>query len=150
MARNTRMSFNSLQAGKPIQTKFGLTERRASHIVSIPFKRESLFKHDAAKHRAERAKEGFNSLQAGKPIQTKSCKIMVVSVTLKFQFPSSGKAYSNLLLMMLQILLQLFQFPSSGKAYSNGIKLHRGLATTCFNSLQAGKPIQTQDVDDAL
>ena len=65
------IGFNSLQAGKSIQT--GVVERRGigSNLnVSIPFKRESPSKPMFKKFAAFAASAGFNSLQAGKSIQT--------------------------------------------------------------------------------
>ena len=115
------LSFNSLQAGKPIQTNY---MPRSYMPVEIR----------------------FNSLQAGKPIQTSSTSITPSPQKL-FQFPSSGKAYSNYTKLFQSGKWMLwFQFPSSGKAYSNLTSLmrtYKKLIRLCFNSLQAGKPIQT-------
>ena len=63
----------------------------------------------------------------------------------EFQFPSSGKAYSNL--SMVSILLCIISFNSlqAGKPIQTQIikETIMSLILIGFNSLQAGKPIQT-------
>ena len=88
--------------------------------VSIPFKRESPSKHDYA----------TNSREPGDG----------------FQFPSSGKVHPNMLSQTCSRVTENgFQFPSSGKVHPNSI-LSDSINCYCesFNSLQAGKSIQTE------
>ena len=62
------MCFNSLQTGKWIQTELGFDDFFFDDFVSIPFKRESGFKH---------------------------VKALRKEVRKEFQFPSNGKVDSN-------------------------------------------------------
>ena len=87
-----RISFNSLQTGKRIQST-----RRHSYCVlrnkvSIPFKRESVSKGETSSQPNVRRKQ-------------------------LFQFPSNGKAYPKQYRKSGRIKGEKFQFPSNGKAY---------------------------------
>ena len=88
--------FNSLQTGKCIQSLFVFRMRGCrSGCVSIPFKRESVFKGGRVTKRLTLTEcVGFNSLQTGKCIQR---IISGYTFTDKgmFQFPSNGKVYSK-------------------------------------------------------
>ena len=108
-------------------------------MVSIPFKRESVFKEPPINTAALRQKR-FNSLQTGKCIQSnaprRSRPIRRVSIPFKregvskvisrhhglspntFQFPSNGKAYPKFTGYGATLKwTDEFQFPSNGKAY---------------------------------
>ena len=135
------LSFNSLQAGRHIQTNTGNTGGNTGG-------------------------NSFNSLQAGRHIQTGGPGVTGWCQIYLFQFPSSGKAHSDLCLVSLLFRVPVsipfkregtfrpatltrsekttkFQFPSSGKAHSDSSAAHR-TPGFCFNSLQAGRHIQTQ------
>ena len=90
---NQLKSFNSLQTGKCIQRAEQLRLKRTRVLVSIPFKRESVFRENTAQRNRERSRvsipfkresvfrvcgylfpwkvlrQSFNSLQTGKCIQ---------------------------------------------------------------------------------
>ena len=67
-------SFNSLQTGKCIQsTIYVYACPKGRHRVSIPFKRESVFKAMLQKSTSSWSKTSFNSLQTGKCIQSREC-----------------------------------------------------------------------------
>ena len=112
--------FNSLQTGKCIQSSFYTRHRNGPRKVSIPFKRESVFRVNMW--------------------LTETCMRMFL-----FQFPSNGKVYSevNVQISMCANCL-MFQFPSNGKVYS---EIAYGNDETVqklrFNSLQTGKCIQS-------
>ena len=139
--------FNSLQTGKCIQSfRFMGVVYRRFRTVSIPFKRESVFK------------------------VTISVDGKTVAKMVPFQFPSNGKVYSKYYgnrriepgLVYVSIPFKResvfkederkaeylkakeFQFPSNGKVYS---KTKRGESMASpkfsFNSLQTGKCIQS-------
>ena len=139
------LSFNSLQTGKRIQSRHCSIKCMPSVNVSIPFKRESVFKVYLINWFSDEIVYGF-------------------------QFPSNGKAYSKSLNSSLRQRLILFQFPSNGKAYSKvwlqyaptggvGVsipfkresvfkELQRQIVyefyiLDSFNSLQTGKRIQS-------
>ena len=118
------LCFNSLQTGKRIQScNSNIMVIRMRHTVSIPFKRESVSKEDSALFHSVLKVQGFNSLQTGKRIQRHSLKdsgrsvsdcvsipfkresvskgeklkkVLKATATLKFQFPSNGKAYPKI------------------------------------------------------
>ena len=145
--------------------------------VSIPFKRESLSKATTKIHARRQASTSFNSLQTGKPIQRPDNAGNVASEGNAFQFPSNGKAYpkqcdfcvreshhGNVSIPFKRESLSkdgsvsmprrhtptfMFQFPSNGKAYPKTMKMI--ITIDClypsFNSLQTGKPIQSEILD---
>ncbi len=115
------LSFNSLQTGKCIQrwagngtdstttpTKVSIPFKRESvfkvnfvslsgmvpNTVSIPFKRESVFKVNHNNNLYHYSINRFNSLQTGKCIQRIRI-LFQLTTALKFQFPSNGKVYSK-------------------------------------------------------
>ena len=88
--------------------------------VSIPFKRESVFKGAVADSSADDVDVGFNSLQTGKCIQSPMCDLVSIRIS-EFQFPSNGKVYS--------------------KKSLNGLIMR---PNPSFNSLQTGKCIQSE------
>ena len=86
--------------------------------VSIPFKRESVFR--------------VNRQDA-----------IAILECIEFQFPSNGKVYSEAEKIAKEIGNIEFQFPSNGKVYSEQNKKGKGDGGgTSFNSLQTGKCIQ--------
>ena len=89
------MCFNSLQTGKCIQSNFkkGIS-KTFGRYVSIPFKRESVFKGQCRWRRGNSIMASFNSLQTGKCIQRKPVSTRELE-DLEFQFPSNGKVYSK-------------------------------------------------------
>ena len=95
-----------------------MMKRQGSLIVSIPFKRESVFRAVCA---------------------------VVVTLAVLFQFPSNGKVYSEARFCPIWTsITSTFQFPSNGKVYSEYIDVHQysKCAESRFNSLQTGKCIQ--------
>ena len=97
-------SFNSLQTGKCIQSLGLLISGVACIIVSIPFKRESVFRGETALL--------YNGNEQD-----------------MFQFPSNGKVYSEQeQLWESADLIDEFQFPSNGKVYSELIEVAEGIA----------------------
>ena len=63
----------------------------------------------------------FNSLQTGKPFRTVCNPYHLSPKFLLFQFPSNGKALSDVLNIVLWSIVILFQFPSNGKALSDPV-----------------------------
>ena len=136
--------FNSLQTGRPIQrnlskqlsqilAKFQFPSNgkdytkncrvrwtRRSRPVSIPFKREDLSKDKPRQSNSDIDRAGFHSLQTGKGIQSIASFITLLTVHLKFPFPSNGKGYPK-----------TNSQPNSARS------------STSFNSLQTGKGIQS-------
>ena len=119
---NFEICFNSLQTGKPIQSRSNAKCGDKCHNqVSIPFKRESLSKGRRLCSRVSCSRSCFNSLQTGKPIQ-RNTVFLPKTNRIRFQFPSNGKAY-----------------PKTGDD-----KGHQMIVHLRFNSLQTGKPIQSK------
>ena len=122
-----KLSFNSLQTGRHIQTDTGVT-----------------FKGGLS----------FNSLQTGRHIQTKWRELTNETESDWFQFPSNGKAHSdnhgsgNTKMSSPS----LFQFPSNGKAHSDRLisPLRVAGLNSSFNSLQTGRHIQTICTDTSV
>ncbi len=146
--RELANGFNSLQTGKHIQRlKDVLRVVGSDRKVSIPFKRESIYK--VKENRlpcADISYQCFNSLQTGKHIQSQSRHRLIVVVNL-FQFPSNGKAYTKVCARGARTRRNghKFQFPSNGKAYTKVWReIHKEIKKPqCFNSLQTGKHIQS-------
>ena len=139
------MCFNSLQTGKCIQRQRQVhRDRPRCFFVSIPFKRESVFRGKVFTIAAilvvfvsipfkresvfrvngdgyiddSELKSCFNSLQTGKCIQRQP-NLLLQEAFNAFQFPSNGKVYSE----STQKISKkeghhVFQFPSNGKVYS--------------------------------
>ena len=115
-------SFNSLQTGKPIQ-------------------RGNDDGNDSGKE------VSFNSLQTGKPIQ--SITFAVVAITDEVSIPFKRESLSKDKGVDWDALTDLrqFQFPSNGKAYPKLLThLYNLYLIFSFNSLQTGKPIQSNFV----
>ena len=95
--RHNGCSFNSLQAGKSIQTS-GLPQCSFQGLrVSIPFKRESPSKPIEKENIAPAGVGVSIPFKRESPSkQHKPTKVQVQS--LEFQFPSSGKVHPNYLL----------------------------------------------------
>ena len=67
----TSWSFNSLQTGKGVQTALEIYGEALKQGVSIPFKRERVFRLSHQLHSSTTAAtNSFNSLQTGKGVQT--------------------------------------------------------------------------------
>ena len=87
----------------------------------------------------------FNSLQTGKTIQRRARSGEYYTRVETFQFPSNGKAYPKPNRFRSGSVGDMFQFPSNGKAYPKYLPMGAvaRLWRLCFNSLQTGKPIQS-------
>ena len=142
----TKFGFNSLQAGRGIQS-----HRAEVNLCGRP------------------SNQCFNSLQAGRGIQRAAATDSKDEGS-EFQFPSSGKGHSKttifrrILMRNVSIpfkregafkvealeqrekaLAKKFQFPSSGKGHSkSGSHTITSTLKLCFNSLQAGRGIQSE------
>ena len=69
---------------------------------------------------------------------------MSILKRISFQFPSNGKAHSDLQKHGEDDHnLEMFQFPSNGKAHSDSSQRNRTSFAESFNSLQTGRHIQT-------
>ena len=136
------LCFNSLQTGTHIQSLLQRSmEICIAYTVSIPFKRERIYKVNCSASMAiprlsvsipfkrERiykdgrsvfrmAEYGFNSLQTGTHIQSWKVACFYL-LNFRFQFPSNGNAYTK-----------------------EGQRLIQGYVYVCFNSLQTGTHIQ--------
>ena len=139
--------FNSLQTGRHIQTyrpliRFGIAQdcfnslQTGRHIQTYrPLIRFGI------------AQDCFNSLQTGRHIQTYRLRHGNERWVHWFQFPSNGKAHSDMFKnnIALTLAIVLFQFPSNGKAHSDLSKLTwvSAMSRRSFNSLQTGRHIQT-------
>ena len=124
-------SFNSLQTGNCIQTLCRQGSKMAETAqVSIPFKRETAFKHGlGCIHTESTENSSFNSLQTGNCIQTATKDMLCDHNRRRFEF----------------------QFPSNGKLHSNK-RTEESSATRelSFNSLQTGNCIQTADHEQLI
>ena len=110
--------FNSLQTGKPIQSR-----------------RQTLPRYDTRRAR-------FHSLQTGKPIQ--SCNGSLGSAEMMcFDSLPTGKHIQRLYYWADACLGGEFRFPSNGKAYPKAITGLFYNKVESFDSLQTGKPIQS-------
>ena len=136
--------------------------------VSIPFERESVFRLDIVNCILGRYKFQFPS--SGKVCSDLPGGEVAIEVEISFQFPSSGKVCSDyncehgeywftiygvsipferesVFRLSANAIIEegaiVFQFPSSGKVCSD--MLHEVLTAFCngFNSLRAGKCVQT-------
>ena len=89
--------------------------------VSIPFKRESVFRDSAKRVWTRRGKKRFNSLQTGKCIQR--AKETQGKQPWKYGFNSlqTGKCIQSESKQREKIAQKVFQFPSNGKVYSEWI-----------------------------
>ena len=163
---NHKLCFNSLQTGKPIQSRCFEFVSSGRNYVSIPFKRESLSKAKAKNDDKgkgdefqfpsngkaypkstpkQQSKESlcFNSLQTGKPIQRSIPRLSLVLDTW-FQFPSNGKAYPKIIWTTQKLMITQDSIPFKRESLSKDCRWQRR-EWTChrrFNSLQTGKPIQ--------
>ena len=107
-------------------------------MVSIPFKRESVFRVETA-ITTEDGIISFNSLQTGKCIQRKYLSYLFYTSNW-FQFPSNGKVYSESeFTMSLSFSATWFQFPSNGKVYSEISSNGTGTANKVFQFPSNGK-----------
>ena len=139
--------------------------------VSIPFKRESVFKALAIElirchrdtgfqfpsngkvyskktildHSGRMTVRCFNSLQTGKCIQRGIRKNTKTSKPNKFQFPSNGKVYSKSnLRTIFSTSRSGFNSLQTGKCIQSLRHSHpKNRSLICFNSLQTGKCIQS-------
>ena len=91
--------------------------RRFGMSVSIPFKRESVFRVNGIRRTDEVFYFGFNSLQTGKCIQRKSPWQDEKNYKLCFNSLQTGKCIQSLNKKCESGELK-FQFPSNGKVYS--------------------------------
>ena len=115
--RRVSIPFKRESVFKGKTTPFGIRE---TSCVSIPFKRESVFKEDGVVGPKTRAK-------------------LLVSI------PFKRESVFKVLAAFLRIVLGVakFQFPSNGKVYSKPSASSPELSLyICFNSLQTGKCIQ--------
>ena len=140
------MRFNSLQTGRHIQT--------VSPVFASPwggcFNSLQTGRHIQTYRPLIRfgiAQDCFNSLQTGRHIQTYRLRHGNERWVHWFQFPSNGKAHSDMFKnnIALTLAIVLFQFPSNGKAHSDLSKLTwvSAMSRRSFNSLQTGRHIQT-------
>ena len=114
--------FNSLQTGKCIQSHLKISLSTSFIGVSIPFKRESVFKE--------------------------SCRFSPGSISLKVSIPFKRESVFKAVRDLRRPWPRLpsFQFPSNGKVYSKSYGypfLRRWRFWHSFNSLQTGKCIQS-------
>ena len=113
--RPVSVRFNSLQTGKSFWTKDGQESAVKTITVSIPFKRESPFGHDADRELLSNTVTSFNSLQTGKSFWTGLWRAKPKQGK-KFQFPSNGKVLLDSQLATYWRMDEVkFQFPSNGK-----------------------------------
>ena len=114
-------------------------------IVSIPFKRESIYKVIVEELNRSTATWSFNSLQTGKHIQSQNENDGLIDIWLSFNSLQTGKHIQSLYQHAHVVREhQEFQFPSNGKAYTKPSKISKRVCTIySFNSLQTGKHIQS-------
>ena len=95
--------FNSLPTGKPFQTDYSGRRTTIRRVVSIPFQRESPFRPDYVLEIRKLKLTCFHSLPMGKPFQTSFIEVRwgLHRREIEFQFPSNGKALSDLLRLIL-------------------------------------------------
>ena len=138
-----RMSFNSLQTGKQIQSEdFSL--KQLCVWVSIPFKRESRSK--VRKRTGQVCRPwSFNSLQTGKQIQSSSRfgwggAMLIVSIPFKRESRSKVNPDYD-----MDSSTYSFNSLQTGKQIQRHKVSPRPKAKSWrFNSLQTGKQIQSQ------
>ena len=112
-------SFNSLRAGRYLQTKKLVSN---AFLLRIRFQFPTSGKVSSDRWcPALRLPEplSFNSLRAGRYLQTDIKKAVERGEDVLFQFPTSGKVSSDRGAGFLMNLLGLFQFPTSGKVSSD-------------------------------
>ena len=133
--------FNSLQTGRCIQSD-SIVFHRLHYHVSIPFKREGVYKEAEARKATEGIRFQFPS--NGKVYTKVFLFLVFVFAAPPFQFPSNGKVYPKLYSEHINVLYSKFQFPSNGKVYPKkaAMELVVVLNPTGFNSLQTGRCIQ--------
>ena len=111
--------------------------------VSIPFKRESVFKARTVTFLGSRF-ASFNSLQTGKCIQSKLVVWLPPEYGDSFQFPSNGKVYSKPTYNQHKKGgTYSFNSLQTGKCIQSSKKLSYRQRILSFNSLQTGKCIQS-------
>ena len=142
-------SFNSLQTGKCIQRLTTSVKLPLKRLVSIPFKRESVFRA-SIEALGGIGLSGFNSLQTGKCIQRIESEIdydLGNEVSIPFKRESVFRDWG---IWACAPFTEEFQFPSNGKVYSElKIPTARGKRLS-FNSLQTGKCIQRHRIFGAV
>ena len=115
-------------------------------MVSIPFKREGIYK-GSHKEWCACGWSGFNSLQTGRHIQRQETDLLFTpSRCLSFNSLQTGRhIQSKPPAVEWPLTEDLFQFPSNGKAYTKCYHCHRHKNTVrkSFNSLQTGRHIQS-------
>ena len=158
--------------GKTYTKGYRPEQKAGCFLVSIPFKRENIYKESMGPYERRDYIERFNSLQTGKHIQSPCSPLKSPQAFGKrFNSLQTGKHIQRLRIRVYQpvspFLVSIpfkresiykvvpagkwywdgepvFQFPSNGKAYTK--PLRSGTAArnswTSFNSLQTGKHIQ--------
>ena len=162
--------FNSLQAGRGVQSiqlqgdiemtiefQFPSSGKGCSKLeaplgrevtkvvlVSIPFKREGVFKAKDKVNQYRADAKSFNSLQAGRGVQRMMLLIRCKRLTLvSIPFKREG-VFKGVETEKRPPAVCKFQFPSSGKGCSKRRTKPQALLrwTDRFNSLQAGRGVQ--------
>ena len=111
--------FNSLQTGKHIQRANSGGISLNLTRVSIPFKRESIYKVTINSNSKTHETPAFQFPSNGKAYTKADEGSNPHAYRREFQFPSNGKAYTKSNQSDLKIPAPIsFQFPSNGKAYT--------------------------------
>ena len=139
------MKFQFPSNGKVYSEKWSAHKSLWLHRVSIPFKRESVFRVKLTPLLLPK-QLSFNSLQTGKCIQRLAEKKLEAQARVSIPFKRESVFRVQGLLPDFITSRLKFQFPSNGKVYSERPRLQRPLLEQkSFNSLQTGKCIQSSD-----
>ena len=142
------MSFNSLQAGRGVQRLREIDPNEIKNrIVSIPFKREGVFKVGLSRYRRH-LKERFNSLQAGRGVQRQGGSTRSQRRKKRFNSLQAGRGVqSNYYRKTMMATKFSFNSLQAGRGVqSDASRVERIFGQSqCFNSLQAGRGVQSQN-----
>ena len=109
--------------------------------VSIPFKRERVFKVLIMWDRRASTEEEFPFPSNGKVYSKSQHSFLFSFLPISFPFPSNGKGYSKDTDLPLSFaILELFPFPSNGKGYSKVVdRYHDAFTVSAFPFPSNGK-----------
>ena len=156
-AHSDRRAFRALSDGLRVsipfkrEGSFRRGEKAVRYVVrsnvSIPFKREGSFRLEIGMVVVNLVPSPcFNSLQTGRLIQTNEFEFFVCYCGRKFQFPSNGKAHSD-----LSSCKTLLRYSSSFNSLQTGRHIQTCSSSNRisgvhagFHSLQTGRHIQTE------
>ena len=138
---DAQICFNSLQTGKRIQSHNPKSRCQTTHLVSIPFKRESVSK-------VQPLTTTFPKSPVSIPFKRESVSKVRVSVIVKetkeVSIPFKRESVSkDCRLMLLATVVPSFNSLQTGKRIQSTQEMRMRFGRKSFNSLQTGKRIQS-------